>query len=109
MDFLSWANNPWGQRILTHISWDLFWASLLAGVMFFVAHASYMVLSAHRKRSPAETDAMEAARPDLPAKIPRHSLVARLFHWVMAAAMFVLVFVPHLSAQARSVTASHRA
>ena len=96
MDFLSWANNPWGQRILTHISWDLFWASLLAGVMFFVAHASYMVLSAHRKRSPAETDALEAARPDLPAKIPRHSLVARLFHWVMAAAMFVLLFTAFL-------------
>ena len=50
MDLLRWGNNPWGQHILTHISWNLFWASLVAGVMFFVAHASYMVLSAHRKR-----------------------------------------------------------
>ena len=96
MNFFTWGNNPWRQTILTHISWDLFWASLFAGVMFFVAHASYMVLSAHRKRSAAETDALEAARPDLPAKIPRHSLAARLFHWVMAAAMFVLLLTAFL-------------
>src|SRR6185312_11145322 len=28
----------------------------------------------------------------IPAKIRRHSLAARLFHWIMAAAMFVLLF-----------------
>jgi formate dehydrogenase subunit gamma len=96
MDFLTWGRNPWGQWVLTHISWNLFWASLFGGVLFFVAHASYMVLSAHRKRAAHETDALEAARKDLPAKIPRHSLVARLFHWVMAAAMFVLLFTAFL-------------
>ena len=54
MDFLTWGRNPWGQQILTHVSWDLLWASLFAGIMFLVAHASYMILSAHRKRSSAE-------------------------------------------------------
>ena len=49
MDILTWGRNPWDQPILTHISWDLLWASLFAGVAFFVAHASYMVFSAHRK------------------------------------------------------------
>jgi formate dehydrogenase subunit gamma len=39
---------------------------------------------------------MEAARPDLPTRIPRHSLAARLFHWIMAAAMFVLLFTAFL-------------
>ena len=68
MDFLTWGQNPWGQQILTHISWDLLWASLLAGVMFLIAHASYMVLSAHRKRSAAETAALEAAHKDLRVK-----------------------------------------
>ncbi|MGC4085434.1 MAG: hypothetical protein QM736_25760 [Vicinamibacterales bacterium] len=34
MDFLTWGRNPWGQRILTHISWDLFWAALFAGLIF---------------------------------------------------------------------------
>ncbi len=61
MKFLTWGRNPWGQQVLTHISWDLLWASLFAGLMFLVAHASYMILSAHRKRSAAETDALEAA------------------------------------------------
>ena len=64
MDFLRWGHSPWGQSVPTHISWNLLWASLFAGVAFLVAHASYMVLSAHRKRTTEETDAMEAARTD---------------------------------------------
>jgi formate dehydrogenase subunit gamma len=96
MDLLKWGRSPWGEWVLTHVSWSLFWASLFAGVLFFVAHASYMLFSAHRKRSTAETDALETARKDLPAKIERHSLVARLFHWVMAASMFVLLFTAFL-------------
>jgi cytochrome b subunit of formate dehydrogenase len=96
MDFLTWGRNPWGQQILTHISWDLLWASLFAGIMFLVAHASYMILSAHRKRSSAETDALEAQYRNLPDRIPRHSFMARMFHWVMAASMFVLLFTAFL-------------
>ena len=96
MDFVKWGLNPWGQNILTHVSWTLFWASLFAGVMFFVAHASYMLLSAHRGRPAGETDTLEAAHGNLPARIERHSLMARAFHWVMAAAMFVLLFTAFL-------------
>ena len=96
MNLFTWGQSPWGQQILQHISWDLFWASLFAGLAFFVAHASYMYLSPHRKRKPEETDAMEAARPELPAKIVRHGGVARLFHWVMAASMFTLLLTAFL-------------
>src|SRR5437016_10456318 len=32
----------------------------------------------------------------LPPRIPRHSLAARLFHWIMAAAMFTLLFTAFL-------------
>jgi formate dehydrogenase subunit gamma len=92
MSFLTWGRNPWGQQILTHVSWDLLWASLFAGVMFLVAHASYMVLSAHHKYSETETDALEVIHKTLPQMIERHTLMARLFHWVMAASMFVLLF-----------------
>lgn len=96
MDFLTWGRNPWGQQVLTHISWDLLWASLFAGLMFLVAHASYMILSAHRKRSAAETDALEATHRHLPEMIERHTFMARAFHWVMAASMFVLLFTAFL-------------
>jgi formate dehydrogenase subunit gamma len=96
MDFFTWGINPWRQPVLTHISWDLFWASLFAGVMFLVAHASYMILAAHRKRSAEETDAMEQVYRNLPTQIERHTFMARMFHWVMAAAMFVLLFTAFL-------------
>src|SRR4051812_27449520 len=96
MDFLTWGRNPWGQQVLTHISWDLMWASLFAGLMFLVAHASYMILSAHRKRTEAETSALEASNPGLLERIERHTLMARLFHWVMAASMFTLLFTAFL-------------
>jgi cytochrome b subunit of formate dehydrogenase len=64
--------------------------------MFLVAHGSYMLLSAHRKRPETETDRLEAAYVNLPTRVERHSLMARLFHWVMAAAMFVLLFTAFL-------------
>ena len=38
MDILTWGRSPWGEWILTHISWDLLWASLFAGITFLVAH-----------------------------------------------------------------------
>jgi cytochrome b subunit of formate dehydrogenase len=78
------------------VSWTLFWASLFAGLMFLVAHGGYMLLSAHRKRPETETDRLETVHAALPARIQRHSLVARLFHWVMAASMFVLLFTAFL-------------
>ncbi len=96
MDLLRYGRSPWGERILTHVSWNLFWASLFAGILFFLAHAAYMLFSAHRKRAAAETDRLEAAYKDLPEKIERHGLAARLFHWVMAASMFVLLFTAFL-------------
>ncbi len=96
MDLLRWGRSPWGEWVLTHVSWSLFWASLFAGVLFFVAHASYMLFSAHRRRASAETDALEAQYKNLPGQIERHGLAARLFHWVMAAAMFVRLFTAFL-------------
>jgi cytochrome b subunit of formate dehydrogenase len=69
---------------------------LFAGLVFLIAHATYVVLSAHRKRTATETDAMEAERKNLPVRIPRHSLAARLFHFVMACAMFALLFTAFL-------------
>ena len=39
---------------------------------------------------------MEAERKGLPIRITRHNFVARMFHWVMAVAMLVLVFTAFL-------------
>ena len=59
--------------------------------MFVLAHAAYTMLSSGKKRTPAETDVLETASLDVPARILRHSLAARLFHWSMSITMFVLL------------------
>lgn len=96
MDLLTWARSPWGEDVLIHISWSLFWASLVGGLLFLVAHAGYVLFTQHHKRESSEVDRMEASMTDLPARIPRHSFVARMFHWVMAFAMLVLLFTAFL-------------
>ena len=96
MDLLSWARSPWGESVLIHISWDLFWASLVGGLLFLLAHGGYMLFSQHRRRPQAEVDRMEAERSGLPERIPRHGFVARVFHWVMAFAMLTLLITAFL-------------
>ena len=96
IDFLTRGITPWGQSVFTHISWDLLWVSFFAGVVFLAAHSVYMLLSAHSKRASADVDALEAKLKGLPEKIQRHSLPARMFHWIMAAAMLTLLFTSFL-------------
>ena len=95
-NFVSWARSPWGDSVLTHISWDLFWAALIGGLLFLLAHGGYMLFSQHHKRESSEVDRMEAARPGLPANILRHGFVARMFHWVMAFSMLTLLLTAFL-------------
>jgi cytochrome b subunit of formate dehydrogenase len=93
MGILEWATSPLGQTVPIHIAWFLIWVALIAGLVFLIVHAIYVRYLAKNVESapapPAET-------LNLPARIPRHSLAARLFHWIMAAAMFVLLFTAFL-------------
>ncbi len=95
-NLVSWARNPWGESVLIHISWDLFWAALVGGLLFLLAHGGYMLFSQHHKRDASEVDRMEAERKGLPANILRHSFVSRVFHWVMAFSMLTLLFTAFL-------------
>jgi cytochrome b subunit of formate dehydrogenase len=94
MGILEWATSPLGQRVPIHIAWFLIWVALIAGLAFLIVHAIYVRYFAKKKEVGAE--ASSAAVAGLPARIPRHSLAARLFHWIMAAAMFVLLFTAFL-------------
>ena len=96
MDVLTWARSPWGESVLTHISWDLFWAALVGGLVFLLAHGGYMLFSQHHKREASEVDRMEADFKGLPATILRHGFVARVFHWVMAFSMLALLLTAFL-------------
>ncbi|MSO51943.1 MAG: cytochrome B [Acidobacterium sp.] len=95
-NLVSWARSPWGESVLIHISWDLFWAALVGGLLFLLAHGGYMLFSQHHKRDSSEVDRLEAARKGLPANITRHGFVARMFHWVMAFSMLTLLVTAFL-------------
>jgi hypothetical protein len=69
MNFLTWGRNPWGQTVLTHISW-----SLLVGIAVRRSHVPRRTRELHDSvGSPqaqrAETAALEAKHKDLPDKI----------------------------------------
>jgi cytochrome b subunit of formate dehydrogenase len=99
MDFITWATNPWGRSIPTHVGWGLIWVAVIAGLFFMIVHALYVAMVAPRrvtgKISPAEAAVV-------PERVPRHSLAARLFHWIMAVSMFTLLitaFLPKVGVQ----------
>jgi cytochrome b subunit of formate dehydrogenase len=98
LNFIQWAISPWGQRVPIHIAWDLLWVSAIAGLLFLIVHAIYVGYWAKPEHEPSIANdpklAAEAAR--LPEHIQRHSFGARMFHWVMAGAMMVLLFTAFL-------------
>ena len=94
MGILEWATSPLGQRVPIHIAWFLIWVALIAGLAFLIVHAIYVRYFA--KEAKFASDLPSPAAVELPERIPRHSLAARLFHWIMAAAMFVLLFTAFL-------------
>ena len=87
MHFIQWAISPWGQRVPIHIAWVLIWVAAIAGLVFMVVHAIWI-----RYFAKPEEFASTAPRYVIPKEVKRHSLTARLFHWIMAAAMLVLLF-----------------
>jgi cytochrome b subunit of formate dehydrogenase len=93
MGIVEWATSPWGQSVPIHVSFYLLWVSAIAGLLFLIGHAIWL-----RFAGPEEYE--ESARANaaalVPDKVPRHSLAARLFHWIMAAAMLVLLFTAFL-------------
>jgi cytochrome b subunit of formate dehydrogenase len=94
MDFLEWATSPWGQRVPIHIAWFLIWVAVIAGLLFLIVHAIYVRYFAKSREFAGEGVAAVSGR--VPERVPRHSLAARMFHWIMAAAMLTLLFTAFL-------------
>jgi cytochrome b subunit of formate dehydrogenase len=95
MKFITWATDPWGKAVPIHAAWDLIWVALIAGLLFMIVHALYVAIAADPKVF-AKNEAPAAAAAAVPERVPRHSLAARLFHWVMAASMLTLLFTAFL-------------
>jgi cytochrome b subunit of formate dehydrogenase len=100
-----WATSPWGQNVPIHIAWFLIWIAAIAGLLFLIVHSMYVRYFAKAEEFQGGVSATLVAI--LPPRIPRHSLAARSFHWIMAAAMFTLLFtgfLPRLGVQFDWVT-----
>ncbi len=108
MAVFQWGVNPWGQPVLTHISWDLLWWAIGLGVLFMLAHAVYVRVRPSSAASAATAaGGADGAVAGLPERIVRHTAAARLFHWVMTAAMLALLvtgFLPVVGIQFAWVT-----
>ncbi|HEY6347409.1 MAG TPA: cytochrome b/b6 domain-containing protein [Bryobacteraceae bacterium] len=87
MGVIQTATNPWGETVPIHISFFLIWVCAIGGLLFLIGHAIWLRFFAAREEYQATT-----VPAGLPEKVRRHSLAARLFHWVMAASMLGLLF-----------------
>ena len=95
MEWLQKATNPWGQEILVRAGWDVLWLVVIGSALFLAVH----LILRRRWVDKAEVAAASAATE---GKVDRHSMPARLFHWLMAASMLVLLgtgFLPILGIQ----------
>jgi cytochrome b subunit of formate dehydrogenase len=104
MNPIEWARSPWGQDVPIHIAFYLIWVSAIAGLAFFIVHAIWaryfakpeVFAESEPARVANDRKGSLVATIDLPERVPRHSLAARLFHWIMAAAMFALLITAFL-------------
>jgi cytochrome b subunit of formate dehydrogenase len=94
VDVLEWAIDPWGHRVPIHIAWFLIQVALVSAVAFLIVHAAYVRFFAGEKQWSGTTAPDVAAA--IPERVPRHSRVARGFHWLMAASMLTLLFTAFL-------------
>jgi cytochrome b subunit of formate dehydrogenase len=101
MRFITWATDPWGKHVPIHAAWDLIWAAVIAALAFMIVHALYVAVVAGPKVF-KKNERPRSAEAAIPERVPRHSLAARLFHWIMAAAMITLLitaFLPKVGVQ----------
>ena len=80
MDIATYKNDVWGREVLLGVSWDLLWVVVVLAFVFIAVHALIM---AARKKGERPASSGE--------KVTRHESIDRIFHWVMAVCVFVLL------------------
>ena len=89
MELFQVGTDPWGQEILIRLSWTLLTAAFWAGIAFILFHAIYVIVWKPKVDHGDEPTVDSPA--GIPDKVVRHTGAARMFHWVMAASMLVLL------------------
>ena len=104
MEIFRRAANPWNQEVLIGISWDIMWAAAWVGLAFVVFHALFVWGAGSKSEEAGGGDGNEAGVGE---RVERHGIAARVFHWIMALSMLVLLitaFFPVLGIQFAWVT-----
>ncbi|MGQ4807277.1 hypothetical protein NKDENANG_00621 [Candidatus Entotheonellaceae bacterium PAL068K] len=104
MEWLRWQKNPWGQEILRGLAWDLAWLAMVAGLLAVAVHMLLyvwrwrpkVVAEAVSPEDTVEVPGLDRQRLHGPDRVLRHTLASRLFHWSMAASVFILLFTAFL-------------
>ena len=97
MELFEWGNNPWGQEVLVRISMDILYLCFWGGIAFILFHLVYAAVWLPKLARASAGGGEESSVPapaavaGVPEKVTRHTLAARLFHWVMAASMLALM------------------
>lgn len=80
MNIAEYKRDVWGREVLLGASWDLLWVVIALAFTFIAVHAIVMAV---RNREPKPSSEG--------TKVARHAGIDRLFHWVMAISVFVLL------------------
>mgnify|MGYP001029984841 CR=1 FL=1 len=83
MPIVRYKRDVWGEEVILGVSWDLLWVVTVAVLVLLAAHAIVMAALA---RQNLDRPSSEGRR------VVRHESVDRLFHWIMAASILVLIF-----------------
>jgi cytochrome b subunit of formate dehydrogenase len=81
MEFIRITRNAWGQETLEGVSWDLLPLAITLGVVVVIGHLAWR--HRHPPRAPAQAGDT--------SPITRHAPIDRLFHWVSALAVLLLM------------------
>ncbi len=80
MDLATFKKDVWGREVILGASWDLLWLVVAAAFVLIAGHA---IVMAARRREPKPSSEGE--------RVVRHKGADRLFHWVMAVSVLVLL------------------
>ena len=91
MNFLvQWGINPWGEDTLIHAQWSLVYVALAFGVCFMLGHTLFVKFWP-KPAGPGTAPVNQAAAAKVPARVKRHSLAARMFHWIAGLVLTVSI------------------
>lgn len=80
MEIATYKQDVWGREVLLGVSWELLWLVIVVPFVFIALHALFQASRKKKKRPSSRGD-----------RVSRHDAVDRLFHWIMAGSVFILL------------------